>query len=239
MSTFYLDQQFEEYCRDNDLIKIMQMEIDHNHAMLLACTNGHLEIAEELLNQWPHIDLKFNNNKIFKNICIRGQLSICQWLVTVTTIDVHMENEYAFHKCFLNNHLEFCKWLYITYDNFSLNYNLLITCNNQGMLTTKSRYVCDFICLNSEGLFLHACNIKNNELIDTICNAFPFMFSYKDIDEGFEPIIYSNHPIIPNYDKAFISACEECNMNLIKFYCDNYDKYSFEIIDDKIIPCIE
>ena len=85
---------------------------NRNHAFKEACSGGHLQVAQELLNALPTIDVSYSDDFAFRSACKNGHLEVTQWLLSVKP-DI---NIYAYEYAFLNvsngdKYLKMLEWL--------------------------------------------------------------------------------------------------------------------------------
>ena len=79
---------------------------------LYACKNGHLEIAQQMFQIKPNIDISALDEYAFRWACGKGHLNIAQWLLQVKpTIDISAGNEGAFSWACFYGHLNIAQWL--------------------------------------------------------------------------------------------------------------------------------
>lgn len=87
-----------------------------------SCIIGNLDVTKWLLelsytNGFVPIDIRYNNDEVFRTCCEYGQLGIAKWLLELSytyglaPIDICAGNNYAFRWCCRNGHIEFAKWL--------------------------------------------------------------------------------------------------------------------------------
>jgi ankyrin repeat protein len=80
---------------------------------LYACKNGHLHVAQWLLQIKPAIDISAYNEEAFRGACSNGHLHVAQWLLQIKpTIYISAQNEYAFRWACVNEHLNIAQWLF-------------------------------------------------------------------------------------------------------------------------------
>ena len=51
-------------------------------------------------------------DKLFRWLCVNGNLQVCQWLYSLGNVDIHELDDYAFLLACENGHLQLCQWLY-------------------------------------------------------------------------------------------------------------------------------
>ena len=97
-------------CRDKFLISNFQ---NNNYFKLLNyCKQGKLNEAKIIASK-NIIVVSLNNDFIFRNTCIHGQLKVAKWLINqFPCIDPQTENNEAFYKACLNNFFHMAQWLY-------------------------------------------------------------------------------------------------------------------------------
>jgi ankyrin repeat protein len=82
----------------------------------LACKNGHLDIAQWLLQVKSNIDIFARNNEPFIDACKNGHLNVAQWLYQKSIenhqpMDISLNDDYAFREACSNGHLDVAQWL--------------------------------------------------------------------------------------------------------------------------------
>ena len=83
-----------------------------NEQFCIACQNGNLEEAQQLLRENPDINISVYYECAFRLACAYGHLVVSQWLLQVKPdIDILVDNEYAFRYACANGRLEVAKWL--------------------------------------------------------------------------------------------------------------------------------
>jgi hypothetical protein len=77
-----------------------------------AIKDGKLEEAKDLYPQLRKY-INIHKNEIFLDACDRGHLEVAKWLYSLDgKIDIHADNEIAFHQVCRRGYLEVAKWLY-------------------------------------------------------------------------------------------------------------------------------
>ena len=85
---------------------------DINKEFLNACKNGNLDLAKNLLETNPMIEISFNNDHVFQDTCSNGHLNVAKWLLEIKpTINISANNEEAFRSACKTNKLDIVKWL--------------------------------------------------------------------------------------------------------------------------------
>jgi hypothetical protein len=83
----------------------------YNDAFGLACVNGHLEVAQWLLQIKPNINISAENEYAFYFACFGGHLEVAQWLLQVKpTIDISACE--AFYVACKTEQLHVLQWLH-------------------------------------------------------------------------------------------------------------------------------
>ena len=98
--------------RKRDTYQFIDISTDYEYAFRMACENGHLEVAQWLLQVKPNIQVDALNEWAFRNACMMRHLKVAKWLLQVKPdIDISVKNEDAFRLACANGHLEVAKWL--------------------------------------------------------------------------------------------------------------------------------
>jgi len=106
-----------------------------------ACENGHLLIAQTLIEEYPDTPVHFprytciayketEDEYAFRFACIRGHLTVCEWLFEkYPNIDYRIGNDDAFRWACYNGHRDVCNWFitsFATKTNYAVIYADLI-----------------------------------------------------------------------------------------------------------------
>ena len=68
---------------DSNLATDLKFDANMNEAFAIACSNGHLEIAQFLLEFQPTIKSFNNDHESFKNACDNGYIEVAKWLASL------------------------------------------------------------------------------------------------------------------------------------------------------------
>lgn len=172
LSSKYLSNLFE-YCIDNNQLEIskwlysLNNEIDTNSHQNLSfsksCQNGNLETVKwiyQVLNDKIRLDP--SPEILFQAICRQGHLEIVKFLFSKFNIDIHHDNEQAFHNACRNDNIEIAKWLY----EISLNEGKPID-----------------IRANNDDVFKRCTVLNHQEIcmwLATLCDSYHIIISKKD-----------------------------------------------------------
>ena len=99
---------------------------DNEETFRLVCENGHLKVAQWLLQVKPDININplygaYDRDNICYNfanpllyaVCAKGNLEVLEWLLNINpNIETSFNFEIAFHLACERGHLEIAKWLY-------------------------------------------------------------------------------------------------------------------------------
>ncbi len=105
-----METLFVELCKNGDLIRLKQLlqvckergqDIDisayNELAFFKACSNGHLDVAQWLLQIKPDINISAHNEWAFHGACYNGHLDVAQWLLQMKPdINISAMNNEAF-----------------------------------------------------------------------------------------------------------------------------------------------
>ncbi len=82
------------------------------YAFRFACFNGHLPVAQWLLDMKPNINISANMDFAFKYACGNGHLPVAQWLFNIKpSINIAADDEWVFRSACENGHLHVAQWL--------------------------------------------------------------------------------------------------------------------------------
>lgn len=86
---------------------------DASNGFIIACDEGHFEIAQWMVSVNLNIDISHRNNEAFVMVCVHGNWEIAKWLLTLnpTISDVTLDMEDAFRHACSNGHLEMAQWI--------------------------------------------------------------------------------------------------------------------------------
>lgn len=114
-------RRFLEFCRNGELIRAQESIglldpyvniLGFETAFSDACANGHLEVAEWLLQVKPDINISASNEDAFRMSCINGHLNVAKWLLQrKPDIDIAAIDGFAFNGACSRRHLDVVKWL--------------------------------------------------------------------------------------------------------------------------------
>lgn len=118
-----LDISFLLSCHNNNLelckwlfkLNIIDIHIYNDFVFIGSCYNGCLDVCK-----WLYEKVFFNDeilNIAFAKSCIYNQKDICLWLLSISNINIHYEDEYAFRLSDLENQ----KWLMTLDSNIDVN----------------------------------------------------------------------------------------------------------------------
>ena len=80
-------------------------------AFVDACANGHLEVAQWLVDvggMHPYSVMQ----DAFTRACANGQLAVAKWLVGLDIVDIDEEDDYPFRLACANGQAEVAQWLH-------------------------------------------------------------------------------------------------------------------------------
>jgi hypothetical protein len=61
------------------------------------CEQGKLTNVQQILENYPNINIKYDNERAFRTSCEYNHLEVAKWLWSLDQyIDIHVYNEYAF-----------------------------------------------------------------------------------------------------------------------------------------------
>ena len=79
----------------------------------MACYEGHLKIAIQLLEIKPDIDISIENDYAFRMACQEGHIKVAKWLFKINSyINISIENDYAFRMSCIRGNIKIIKWIY-------------------------------------------------------------------------------------------------------------------------------
>ena len=79
----------------------------------MACYEGHLKIAIQLLEIKPDIDISIENDYAFRMACQEGHIKVAKWLFKINPyINISIENDYAFRMSCIRGNIKIIKWIY-------------------------------------------------------------------------------------------------------------------------------
>jgi len=115
-----MDESFIDYCQNGNLEmykKIYEktnfdINKNLNYFFKVACSNGHLNLAQWLLTLNINSDIHYDKNLFFKLACSNGHLHIAKWLYSINeNIDIRIYNDTCFKSACYYNYIEIIKWL--------------------------------------------------------------------------------------------------------------------------------
>lgn len=90
--------------------------LTNGYIFYLACVNGHLAVAQWLLEVNPNINILAQNQKAFRYACQNGHLQVAQWLIHINpAFNVFAKNSYGenvFYAVCISGQLDVAKWLF-------------------------------------------------------------------------------------------------------------------------------
>ncbi len=104
-----------------------------------ACGNGHLKVAQWLLQIKPTIDISADNEYAFRRACAHGKLKVAQWLLFIKpNINVSANYNDAFMYACLKGYLHLAQWLLQIKPTIDISINndiiFMRTCKNSSNL---------------------------------------------------------------------------------------------------------
>jgi ankyrin repeat protein len=110
-----------------------------NDAIIWACANGHLEVAQWLHSLGSNISAKDNNAIIWT--CINGHLDVAQWLHSHGANISDKNNDAIIHAC-VYGHLDVAQWFHSHGADISAQYNtaIIYACANGHLAVAQWLY---------------------------------------------------------------------------------------------------
>lgn len=118
---FMAFRRFLEFCRNGELGRAQAYIValdpntsiaNYEMAFRVACYNGHLDVAEWLLQVKPDINISALSDDAFRFSCIYGHLNVAKWLLQIKPdIDITAVSGSAFNGACSRRHLNVAKWL--------------------------------------------------------------------------------------------------------------------------------
>ena len=169
----------------------------NEYAFGWACENGHLHVAQWLLQIKPTINVSTDNEYAFRWACGNGHLHVAQWLLQINpTID----NEFAFQWACVYGHLHVAQWLLQIKPTINVSayneYAFRQACDNghlhvaQWLLQIKPTIN---VSANNEYAFRWACKNGHLHIAQWLCNINAFKYGIQNNTGNINNQIYANH----------------------------------------------
>ncbi len=205
--------KFYDACKAGSLIlakdalsqnKKLDIYYDNEATFLIACKNGHFEIAKWLYQ----IKVPLNIEKAFLNACKNGHFTIAKWLYEVYP-NIHISEEVFLNTC-ENNYFRINQWLYEVNPKLNISDQAFLqACQNDNFKMVQWIYQINpniDLLTNNNIAFYICCGLGNLEIAQWLYekNKEPSF-----IKEGFENIFYE-----PWYGEKF---CVKSKINVAKW----------------------
>jgi len=207
-------EEFEEYCRTNNLRYKFKHEDYHeefvlkynwnlNNLFCMLCRYGYIETLKWILTL-GEINIHENEEKAFITSCDNGHIEVAKLLIEISKergeiINIHEHDDEAFRWSCMHGYLEIAKWLIeISKENGKINIHadnenaFRLSCSNGKIEVAK---------------WLIEISKENKEMIN----------------------------IHINNEEAFKHSCINGKIEVVKWLCSLYDDYYIEIKNNKIV----
>lgn len=182
--------------------------------MMKACQTNNVSIFKLLLNFSISLNLKKDNNFIFRYACEKGSYDISQYIFNLGYVDFSYNNYEAFYKACYSNNVQLVSWLYTAHlpNQINFHYNddeLFKNCCKKNLIEIV-------MLLISFTTF----NIKIDPLFDDKCtheHPFHYFCRYGYIDLAKIYITRYNYDISSNTNEAICLACQEGHLDMVKW----------------------
>ena len=94
-----------------------EMNLDINRAFFRACCRDNMYVAQLLHQLEPETTSFLATSNFFLAICQMNKLSVVKFLYTTFSIDITIDNHYAFVWSYRIGNKDMCKWLILCYEN--------------------------------------------------------------------------------------------------------------------------
>jgi ankyrin repeat protein len=171
----------------------------------LACTNGEIEKAKNMLLLNPKLRISESNELIFRICCIRGHIEIIKWLLECKPdIDINIYDNTCFYVSCVNGHYDIVKLLMylqpnIIYKIKDIDSLFSATCGNGHIKIAKlllSNCKTILISSNNDSAFREACSFGHIEMSKWLVKKDPLRY-YLELENNMIKKHYIlNYPII-------------------------------------------
>jgi hypothetical protein len=213
---YHFNRGFSESCTNNH-IHLAKWLFKHRPNTSIpkelfskVCSAGNYDIAMWLLEIKPEIDITFNIDRAFCNLCIEGNLQMVERLFSLISsrglpsIDITANNYIGFVSACMYDHLEMVIWLQ-QMGPFDCDYHYIIErCVQENSNTTLLYLIKNQdIQVDYTKLFIIACSNSN-------------LYAAK---------MFSEHNIEECLSQSFVLACKYAHYNIVSWLIDNYGNY--------------
>ena len=201
--------KFHLACSKGDLTKAKKYN-DYilTETLAEACRNGHLHVAQWLIETYPNIKLACNTNSVFSVTCASGKLEIAKWLVSkFPTINSNDADTFAFNYACSNKYIEVAKWVVETFPNINITTESLIcSTSNLDMFYWIIEKYPNFENYDIYEVFIYACSNNKLEIAEYLIKKCPTL------------------NIFAKDNLALIKACQYGYFEIVKLIITNIPK---------------
>jgi len=205
-----------------------------NNKLIEACKKGNIEQCEKIYNKYK-LDIHAENDFVFRNACLEGNLKIIQWVLTFgEKPDIHANDDEIFRNACDKRRLDIAKWLYGLKDKPNIHINdeevFRNACKNSNIDIAKWLYGLE------DKPNIHA---KDNEVFKNIYKYKQYLYDDRYIDIAKWLLTLENNINIDininendDFIIAFRKACDCGNMDLVQWLYGLGYKSDIHIIDE-------